>query len=104
VTVALALSCIDPSSAAAAAELSDLQKWQLRRLFQPTERELAHEREGNVYIYDGVTDRAVDDAMTQHFGRIEYMMFLGTLRTAPDGKLRRGADGKVTAESPGCDN
>lgn len=100
----LAVACIEPSSAAAGDELTDLHQWQLRRLFEPTERERKHERQGNVYIYEGLTDRDVEDAMSREFGRIEYMMFLGTLQTAPDGRLRRDAGGQPTTESPGCDD
>lgn len=77
-----------PEAAAEASAQANLEQWLLRRLNDPTERERAHERQGNVYIYDGLTDRDVDQAMRDHFDRIEYMMFLGTRRTAPDGQRR----------------
>jgi hypothetical protein len=87
-----------PAAAAEASAQANLEQWLLRRLNDPTERERAHERQGNVYIYDGLTDRDVDQAMRDHFDRIEHMMFLGTRRTAPDGTTPDDAE----PESPGC--
>ncbi|MCU0811666.1 MAG: hypothetical protein MUE59_11650 [Thiobacillaceae bacterium] len=93
-------------TASAAADLSpqvtDLQKWQLRRLLLPNERELEHERKGNVYIYEGLTDRQVEDALSTHFDRIEYMLFLGTKRTDESGKLLHKEDGTAAKESADC--
>lgn len=99
---AIALVCAVPVSAAGDVAQANLEKWQLRRLNQPTARELAHEGEGNVYIYDGLTDRAVDQALSTHFERIEHMMFLGTQKTVPAGPANGDADGDVETESPGC--
>jgi hypothetical protein len=82
--------------------LTNLEKWQLRRLFVPNERELEHERKGNVYIYEGLTDRQVDEAMSRQFDRIEYMLFLGTKRTDETGKLLRKEDGTAARESADC--
>lgn len=95
---------IGTASAAAdlSPELSDLQKWQLRRLFIPTERELEHERKGNVYIYEGLTDRQVEEALDRHFDRIEYMLFLGTRRTNGMGALVRKSDQTPVTESSDC--
>ena len=81
---------------------ANLEQWLLRRLNAPTEHELAHEREGNVYIYDGLTDREVEQALDDHFDRIEYMMFMGTRQTDPAGEVRTDADGHIETESPGC--
>ena len=93
-------------TASAADDLSpqgnSLQKWQLRRLFIPNERELEHERKGNVYIYEGLTDRQVEEAMSRHFDRIEYMLFLGTRRTDGNGKVLRREDGTAAKESADC--
>ena len=83
-------------------ELTNLEKWQLRRLFVPNEREVEHERKGNVYIYEGLTDRQVDDAMSRHFDRIEYMLFLGTRRTDESGRILRKEDGSAAKESSDC--
>ncbi len=87
-----------PAGAENDAAQANLEQWLLRRLNEPTARERAHERAGNVYIYDGLTDRDVDLALNRHFDRIEYMMFVGTRRTDPTGT----APGDAETESPGC--
>ena len=91
-----------PAQADHGVEMSSLQKWQLRRLFVPNERELEHERKGNVYIYEGLTDRQVEDALSTQFERIEYMLFLGTKRTDASGAALRKEDGTVAKESADC--
>jgi hypothetical protein len=88
----LAITTLIGTASAAAdhsPELTNLEKWQLRRLLLPNEREREHESNGNVYIYEGLTDRQVEDAMSRHFDRIEYMLFLGTKRTDESGKVLR---------------
>jgi hypothetical protein len=95
--LALASGTLMCSVPVAAAETS-LEQWLLRRLNDPTERERAHEREGNVYIYDGLTDREVDLALNKHFERIEYMMFVGTRKTDSSNT----PDDRAETESPGC--
>ncbi len=89
---------------------NNLEQWLLRRLNEPTARELAHERQGNVYVYDGLADREVDQALNRHFDRIEYMMFVGTRKTAPEKTAPEKTAPGTTApagssddtESPGC--
>ena len=95
---AITLMCAVPAGASNDPAQTNLEQWLLRRLHEPTERERAHEREGNVYIYDGLADREVDQAMNLHFDRIEYMMFVGTRRTEP----AEAASGDAETESPGC--
>jgi hypothetical protein len=80
-----------------------LHDWQVRRLTQPLPQELAKERSGSVYVYDGLTDREVDAALTGYFERIQYMMFVGTKKTDEQGKLKLdSATGQVMQESGGC--
>jgi hypothetical protein len=56
-----------------------------------------------VYVYDGLTDREVEEALDRHFGRIQYMMFVGTKKTDKQGKLKLdSATGQVMQESGGC--
>mgnify|MGYP001764780812 CR=1 FL=1 len=81
---------------------ANLQEWQLRRLNQPTERERAQELSGGIYIYDGLNDKQVDQALDKHFDRIENMMFMGTIKTSPSGDVLRDGEGKVVTESGGC--
>ena len=91
-----------PADATVVPVKTSLEQWQLRRLNAPSARELAHERKGNIYIYDGLTDREVDEALIKHFGRIEYMMFVGTRKTDPAGEKHDKAGGNAETESPGC--
>ncbi len=98
VLAASMLMCAVPAGAANDPAQTNLEQWLLRRLNEPTERERAHEREGNVYIYDGLTDRQVDQALNLHFDRIEYMMFVGTRKTEPTTAALSNAE----TESPGC--
>ena len=81
---------------------ANLQKWQLRRLHLPTAQELAKEQGGNVYVYDGLTDRQVDEALTTHFDRIQNMMFVGTVKTDSSGQPVHDERGNVATESGGC--
>lgn len=82
-----------------------LHNWQVRRLMQPTERELRDEGAGKVYIYDRLTDREVEQALDGHFDRIESMMFMGTIKTDGEGKILMDAQtGKPLQESGGCSN
>jgi len=99
---ATALMFAVPVGSAAASVQTSLEQWQLRRLNEPTERERAHEREGHVYIYDGLTDREVDQALSAHFKRIEYMMFVGTRKTSATDAANSNVQGEAETESPGC--
>ena len=99
---ATAFSSAVPAGAVESSPDANLHQWQLRRLNEPTEHERAQEREGKVYIYDGLTDREVDQALDAHFDRIESMMFMGTRRTEPTGQVSTDANGAAETESPGC--
>jgi hypothetical protein len=99
---ATALMYTVPVDAAQTSADSNLHQWELRRLNDPTERERAHEREGNVYIYDGLTDQEVEQALNAHFDRIEYMMFIGTRKTVPADTANSTVQSNVETESSGC--
>jgi hypothetical protein len=80
-----------------------LHDWLLKRLMQPSPHELERERNGNVYIYDGLTEREVNTALDKNFGRIQAMMFVGTVKTDTSGQpLHDAATGQVIEESGGC--
>ena len=105
--VALALALAAPVALPAVASETgandNLQQWLLRRLNDPTPRERVHEEKGNVYVYDGLTDRDVERAMNSHFDRIEYMMFVGTRRTMDrSGEPAVDPGSEAETESPGC--
>jgi len=76
--------------------------WQLRRLMEPTASELVREAQGEVVIYDRLTDKQVDAAMSAHPGRIRNMMFLGTIITDELGEAKVDESGMFAMEDDGC--
>lgn len=73
----------------------DSSDYQLRRLFAPTLSESAAENRGKVYIYDGLSSAKVDDALNQHFKRINNMMFTQIVHI--------DEQGEEYVEDDGCD-
>jgi hypothetical protein len=71
--------------------------YQERRLWEPTPRELEDERNGQIYIYDGLTKSEVEAAMAQQFDRIDSMMFIRTVTPPTE------AGGKPQIEEDGCE-
>jgi hypothetical protein len=63
--------------------------WQERRLLEPTPAELAREAGGQIFIYDGMTESVVDQALGEEFERVQSMMFIRTKReeVEPDGDV-----------------
>ena len=81
----------------------NLLDWQLRRLLQPLPREVAKENAGQIYIYDGLTDKAVERALDSQFSRIQYMMFVGTIKTDEKGNaIIDPVTGQMQLDSSGC--
>jgi hypothetical protein len=99
--VALALGNLTAwSGGAAAADVSEIEQ---RRLFNPTEAELASEAAGRIYIYDGLTDVTVQRALNEEFARVEHMMFIRTKKTDEQGGVKRDTEtGEVEYEDDGC--
>ena len=57
-------------TAAGAGAESDDRGWQLEKLFSPTSRDLAREATGHAFIFDGLRDTDVEQAMQSEFERI----------------------------------
>jgi len=76
--------------------------WQLRRLMQPTEGELLREVQGEVVIYDGLTDKQIELAMSLHPQRIRSMMFVGTIITDDEGAPQMDEYGMFVLQDDGC--
>ncbi|QVL48594.1 MAG: hypothetical protein KFB96_23965 [Thiocapsa sp.] len=94
----VAFSCV--TVAAAAADVSDID---LRRLFEPSTGERAAEAKGGIYIYEGLRDIDVQRAMDEQFGRVENMMFIGTIKTDETGKTARDPKtGAAVTSDDGC--
>jgi hypothetical protein len=86
-----------------AGRAADVSQIELRRLLEPTPSELAQERNGRIYIYDGLRDTDIDVALREQFGRIEYMMFIRTKKTDETGALKRDEKtGEAEVEDDGC--
>ena len=77
--------------------------FQLKNLFEPSQSQLRRETKGHIYIYDGLTDRVVNQAMDKQFNRIQNMMFVGTIVTDKQGEPAVDDQGDVIAEDDGCD-
>ena len=82
---------------------ADVSQIELRRLLEPTPSELAQERNGRIYIYDGLRDADIDVALREQFQRIEYMMFIRTKKTDAAGAVKRDEKtGEAEVEDDGC--
>jgi len=64
-------------AAAGAGAESDDRGWQLKKLFSPTSRDLAREAAGHVFIFDGLRDTDVRQAMQSESERIGSMCSCG---------------------------
>ena len=60
------------------------QDWQERQLLAPSASQRGMEQRGRVYIYDGLHEETVDQALDTQFERVENMMFTG-VRHVTDG-------------------
>ena len=68
------------------AEGAAQESWQLQVLWEPTQGQLDREARGAVMIYDGLTDKQVEQAMEVQFERIDSMMFIRTVETDEEGE------------------
>jgi hypothetical protein len=79
------------------------EDWQRQRLFDPTERQLQQDQKGQIFVYVGLTDRNVLQAMDEHVDRVESMMSANTIVTAESGEPNRDeATRSVVMEDDGC--
>jgi hypothetical protein len=74
-------------------------RYDLRRLMQPTAAELASEEKGRVHIYDSLEINEVNAALDENFERIQNMMFISINHPPPPGA---GPDEEVEVEDDGC--
>jgi hypothetical protein len=96
--ILLAIIIANPVSASA-------DSWQERMLFKPTPAQLDMEQSrGRIMIYEGLKDTQVANALDSQFGRIEHMMFTGTVVTDNRGEaLVDEETGEVMIENDGCE-
>jgi len=80
------------------------QSWQLSLLFNPGDHQYEMERRGRIFIYDGLRDTVIDQALDEQYDRIEGMMFVNTVVTDDDGvPMTDPETGELLVENDGCD-
>lgn len=104
---ALAAAClliILPVEAAQSRDLGPIfENWQLERLFNPGAQQLAQEKKGMIFIYDGLKSSDIDQVMNSQFDRIDNMMFTRTIITNEKGEPKRHRKtGQMMIEDDGC--
>ncbi len=62
------------------------QEFQERRLLAPSATRQGMEQQGRVYIYDGLHEDMVDQALDTQFERVQNMMFVGVRHTTDGGE------------------
>ena len=72
-------------------------RYDLRRLMQPSAAELAAEERGHIHIYDSLEYNEVEAALDQNFERIQNIMFTRIRHLPPTGA------GPAEVEDDGCD-
>lgn len=81
----------------------DVRDIQMRRLLEPTDAELAQEREGRIYIYESLTHQDIERAMDDEFERVESMMFIRVPKTDASGDIMKDEEtGETLTEDDGC--
>ncbi len=82
--------------------LDSADKWQMNRLFEPTQKQELKEHNGQIMIYDGLRDTTVAQALNENFDRIENMMFTRIVITDDLGEPEVDELGNVLVEDDGC--
>jgi hypothetical protein len=100
----LAMVITQSVSAESGVTTSGAEKWMMKMIYQPSQPLLEREARGVVHVYDGLTDRQVEDVLDQKFDRLEHMMFTGVKKTDEEGKVVKNPQtGKAVASDDGCD-
>ena len=96
----IGLLLLGASGLAAGADVRDIE---LRRLLAPTAAELRAEAVGRIYIYDGLRESDIAQAMDEEFERVENMMFIRTKKTTATGEVVKDQNtGQAIVEDDGC--
>lgn len=84
------------------AMLEASNKWQVARLFEPTQSQRKLEGRGYITIFDNLPDTTVEKAMDNNFHRIENMMFTRIVITDKNGLPELDQAGNIVIEDDGC--
>jgi len=87
--LAMAIAIIASASSSAWARSNPAYEWRMQQLFSPDAEQLYREQQGFVYIYAGLTEQEIAQALDQHFERIQSMMFVATVLTDSQGNIVR---------------
>lgn len=78
--------------------------WQVKRLLHPTAAQRADEQHGHVFIYNGLRDQVVKQALDKNFDRIDAMMFVNTKTPKAKQNTTQSNEEENDAEDDdGCD-
>ena len=80
------------SASTMASDMGNMHSYQHNALLSPSSSQLAREEKGFVYIYDGLTNRTIDQAMDTQPERIKSMMFVNTKKTDRKGEVLQEDD------------
>ena len=84
-------------------EVQAAGSWQDARPYKLSGYQLEREKRNLVTIYTGFTDAQIGGVMDDQFDHVQYMMFVNTVITTPDGKPKRDeVTGEVQTEDDGC--
>jgi len=102
-TSVIAILLLAMAPVQAAFSQSIYEHWQLKRLYEPARMQIMLEEKGRVFIYEGLTDKQISRVMDQQFGRLENMMFIGTVVTDEKGEPKNDPKtGLIMKEDDGC--
>jgi len=79
-----------------------LHNLQLARLMHPSTYQVKSEKTQRVYIYIGMKDTDVEQAMDEQFERIENFVFAATIVTDEQGEPLYNKHGHIVTEDDGC--
>ncbi len=104
VTTVMMIALLQVSGSVYADINDNIERWQKSVLFQPSLAQIRRELSGSIMIYDGLSDRVVEEALDSQFDRINAMMFTRVTVTDDNGDdLIDPETGEVVAEEDGCD-
>ena len=69
------------------AQITSLDSWSKKQMFEPGKSLLRAEAKGRITIVAGATDVQVGEFMDKHFSRIDNMMFVSTIVTNDSGEI-----------------